>query len=126
MKNNVVKEFDGPIQLGGVGGLVTETPHGLYTAKLPLRNGRQAVMAGICLERITEEFPQYPLTQVTDDIKRAYQQQYGNARGLPSVPEFVGGEVDLMIGIKYLRYHPKIVFQLPSGLTIYQSVFHNS
>ena len=30
-----------------------------------------------------------------------------------------------MIGIKYLRYHSEKVFQLPSGLTIYRSVFEN-
>ena len=31
-----------------------------------------------------------------------------------------------MIGIKYLRYHPRAIFQLPSGLTIYESVFENA
>lgn len=31
-----------------------------------------------------------------------------------------------MIGIKYLRYHPKLIFQLPSGLAIYQSMFQNA
>ena len=30
-----------------------------------------------------------------------------------------------MIGIKYLRYYPQVIFQLPSGLTIYKSLFHN-
>ena len=30
-----------------------------------------------------------------------------------------------MIGIKYLRYHPKVIFELPLGLTIYKSVFEN-
>ena len=31
-----------------------------------------------------------------------------------------------MIGIKYLKYHPKVIFQIPSGLTIYESVFENA
>ena len=31
-----------------------------------------------------------------------------------------------MIGIKYLRYYLKMIFQLPSGLTIYESVFENA
>ena len=31
-----------------------------------------------------------------------------------------------MIGIKYLRYHPEFIFQLPSGLTIYKSYFENA
>ena len=30
-----------------------------------------------------------------------------------------------MIGMKYLRYHPKPVHQLPSGLTLFQSSFYN-
>jgi len=32
----------------------------------------------------------------------------------------------MMIGIKYLRYHPRMVFQLPSGLAIYESKFNNT
>ena len=31
-----------------------------------------------------------------------------------------------MIGIKYLRYYPEKIFQLPSGLSIYKSWFKNS
>ena len=31
-----------------------------------------------------------------------------------------------MIGIKYLRHHPKLIYQLPSGLSIYESMFKNS
>ena len=31
-----------------------------------------------------------------------------------------------MLGVKYLRFHPKLVYQLPSGLGIYQSVFKNA
>ena len=37
----------------------------------------------------------------------------------------VGGDTDFMIGIKYLRYYPQVIFQLPSGLTIYKSLFRN-
>ena len=38
----------------------------------------------------------------------------------------MGEEIDFMIGIKYLRLHPKVIIQLPSGLTIYKSVFENA
>ena len=31
-----------------------------------------------------------------------------------------------MVGVKYLRYHPKLIFQLPSGLGIYESPFNNT
>ena len=32
---------------------------------------------------------------------------------------------DFMLGIKYLKYFPREVFNLPSGLTIYESMFVN-
>ena len=44
---------------------------------------------------------------------------------LPKLPEEVGGETDLLIGIKYLKYFPEAVFKLPTGLTIYESPFLN-
>ena len=50
----------------------------------------------------------------------------GDVKKLPSVPPQVGGDVDFKIGIKYLRYFPQIIFQMPSGLTIYNSNFLNS
>ena len=31
-----------------------------------------------------------------------------------------------MIGIKYLKYFPERIFQLPNGLTIYKSIFSNA
>ena len=36
-----------------------------------------------------------------------------------------GGKIDFIIGMKYFRYHPQKIFQMPSGLTIYESVFKN-
>ena len=84
-------------------------------------------MTGICLENITATFPSYPIIgKVQEDINNAYQQQCGDPSKLPKLPRSIGGDVDFMIGIKYLRYHPKQVFQLPSGLTIYESMFENA
>ena len=45
---------------------------------------------------------------------------------LSTVPEKVGGDIDFIIGIKYLRYFSKPVFRMLSGLTIYESHFWNS
>ena len=120
------KEFDGPIKLGGVGGIITETPHGIYSVKIPLVDKNDAIMTGICLDKITEEFPYYPLNgKVESDIKISYTKSGGDVRKLPRLPDKVGGNIHLMIGIKYLKYFPDVVFQLPSGLTIYNSHFKN-
>ena len=55
------QEMKGPISLGGVGSLKTESIHGIYQVRLPLVNGKDAVLAGVCLDRIAHTFPDYLL-----------------------------------------------------------------
>jgi len=120
-------EAKGPINLGGVGGITTKSTHGIYTVKLPLVNGDFATMTGVCLDKITSTFPTYPLSgKVQSDIETAYKKLNCDISKLPIIPKSVGGDVDFLIGIKYLRYHPELVFSLPSGLSIFKSVFENA
>ena len=114
----------GPITLGGVGDLTTKSPHGVYKVDIPLHSGKSAVMRGVCLNQITSKFPMYPLQKkVKQDIADGYRLAGKDPRNLPKLPEYVGGETDLMLGIKYLKYFPEFVFKLPTGLTIYESHF---
>ena len=124
--NYVRKECDGPTKIGGVGGISAESPHGIYSVNLPLANGEYAKMSGVCLNQLTHEFPLYPLTgKVENDIREYYSKTHGDAEKLPKLPELVGGQVDIMIGIRYLRYFPELICKLPTGLSIYQSQFEN-
>ena len=66
----------------------------------------------------------YALTEVERDIRKEFDKS-NNKQKLPRLPPSVGGNVDIMIGVQYLRYFPTEVFQLDSGLTIYLSPFHN-
>ena len=52
----------GPLVMHGVGDLVVSTSHGMYGVQLPLADGGFLSMNGMCLEKITETFPEYPLT----------------------------------------------------------------
>ena len=115
----------GPITLCGVGNKQTICQNGAYSIKLALYNGREVTMTGICLDTVTSEFPTYPLNDVEIDIHREYRSINGDPSELPKLPKFVGGSTDVMIGIQYLRYHPKPCFSLPNGLTIYESQFEN-
>ena len=119
------KQSSQPVTLGGVGNTKTSSTLGTYRIRLPLHNNNDVEFSGICLQSITAPFPTYPLVEVADDIHNHYTAT-GGRRPLPKLPTSIGGEVHMMIGIKYLRYHPKMVFQLPSGLAIYQSMFINS
>jgi hypothetical protein len=116
---------EGPIELGGVNDSKVETPHGVYCLKLPLANGKNAVLEAVCLNKITTTLPKYQLGEIEKDLHAAYRTSGGEVGELPRLPEFVGGDVDVMIGTKYNRYMPDQVYKMPSGLAIYRSVFKN-
>ena len=116
----------GPIKLTGVGDVVTVSQHGHYKVSLETWDGEVVGMRGVCLDRVTHEFPQYPLKQIEKDIGDAYRSSGKDPSELPRLPAYVGGETDLMIGSKYLKYHPVFKFQMPSGLRIYESSFASS
>jgi len=120
--------YSGVLTLSGVGDNQTSCEHGLYSVKLPLHDGREVHLSGICLDKITSKFPKYPLKEVEDDIHRAFRAQSSknDPKRLPKLPHSVGGETDLMIGIQFLKYYPKKIFSLPNGLTLYESQFLNS
>ena len=124
LKHNAKLEFKGQINLGGVGGATTSSP-GIYSVSVPTADGRKAIFKGPALERITQTFPTYPLQEAFNDIKASFLKSGRRVSELPTLPSNIGGEVDLMIGIRYLRYHPEPIFKMPSGLTIYKSAFKN-
>ena len=117
----------GPLALGGVGGIVTTAEHGEYKVALPLSRGGEATFIGVCLDQITDTFPNYPLQgNVENDIHNAFRETEGDPATLPKLPKYVGGDIDFMIGIGYNRYQPRMIFQMPSGLAIYKSFFKNA
>ena len=83
-------------------------------------------MSGLCLDKVTGKFPVFSLETVENDIKVHYQNGGQDPDDLPCLPGKVGGETDIMIGIKYLKYFPKEIHKLPNGLTIYEAMFENS
>ena len=100
--------------------------HGIYKDNLPLYNGIQATMSGVCLDNITSKCALYPQQgKVLNDIIKAYKDVGGDARTVPKISKSVGGKIVFMIGIKYIRMifqssTPRMIFQLPSGVTIYE------
>ena len=117
------KESSHVTHIGGVGNTTTRSTLGSYTVNIPMINGSIASLSGTCIEEITTTFPQYALTEAHQTICQHY---HDDPTDLPTPSKSVGGDVPLMIGVKYLRYHPKLIFQLPSGLAIYKSVFSNT
>ena len=115
----------GPSVMYGVGGVETVCEDGVYDILLPLRDGTNATLNGVCMETITTEFPKYPLSDVERDIYKECQDIGGEdlVSQLPKLSDEVGGQTDILIGIKYLMYHPELIYRLPSGLSIFVSQF---
>ena len=115
----------GPLILNGVSDINVICQHGEWSVTLPLHNGEDFTMRGICLDKITSEFPTYTLKKLEDDVHHHFGLKGGDPVTLPKLPESVGGETDIMIGIQYLKIHPKPRFELPNGFTIFESSFKN-
>ena len=127
LRRRAKQEYKGSVQLGGLGGIKAESKYGIYQVKLPVCSGSNAILSGVCLEKINESFPTYQFQgKVMQDIISSYKNTGGNPSDLPKVPVSVGRNIYFMIGIKYLRHHPKLIYELPSGLSIYESMFKNS
>ena len=45
----------------GVGNQTSESRNGIYTVNFPLANGKDASMTGVCLDKLTHDFPMYKL-----------------------------------------------------------------
>ncbi|XP_066928171.1 uncharacterized protein [Clytia hemisphaerica] len=112
-----------PVSVGGIAGSKTISDHGLYRIKLPLSTGKHAQLSGLCLPKLTDEFPRYSLC---DAEKSLFDAAGAIAKIFPKLPKSAGGKVDMMIGISYFRYFPKLIFQSPTGLSIFKSVFRSS
>ena len=72
LTSNATQEHAGPITIGGVGGVISVSQHGIYKVNLPLYDGSQATVLGVCLDNITFKFPLYPLQgKLLNDITKA-------------------------------------------------------
>ena len=118
-------EVPGPITLFGVGDQKSICEHGAYSVRLPISNGREVILSGLCLDKVTSEFPRYFLKKVTDGMKTLCKGQGGEdlRKRFPKMPKEVGGETDILIGIQYNKYFPELIHRFPSGLEVLKSIF---
>ena len=115
----------GPLVITGVGDQKSVCEEGVFSIRLPLYDGNNAVLSGLSMPKITTEFPLYNLGNVERDIRNECRKIGGESlvSRLPKLPSKVGGQTDILMGIKYAKYFPKKVFEFETGLGIYESVF---
>ena len=113
----------GPITFTGVGDKRSVSEHGTYTVRLPLLNGNDATISGLCLDKVTADFPKYYLQKVAKDVEAMGKSEGVNWKDLPILPSQVGGRTDVIIGLKYKKYFPRESHMFKTGLTVYSSYF---
>ena len=119
------KLLPGPITITGVGDQKSVCKDGVYSVRLPLHDGRSAIISGLCMSKITGTFPLYKLEGVERDIHDNCR-RIGNQNlvdQLPKLPSVVDGETNILVGIKYAKYFQKKIYKFDNALGIYESVF---
>ena len=120
---------EGPTLLNVAGGATVKIDRGDESFKLALDKPKTeteqiASMTGLRMPTVTTRFPVWDISAAWGDIVKELDQTFPNHEPLPLPPQHVGGDpVDLMVGIRYIKYHPKLLYMLPSGLGVYKSRF---
>ena len=112
-----VKVKQGPFAIGAVGG-VEVMAKDAWMVKVKMSDGGCHVLEGLSIERVTSDFPTVQLSEAVKAVKasKLNDKLIQNVK----VPDEVGGEVDLLLGIKYNVLFPVLIHMLPSGLAIYK------
>ena len=112
-----VRVRKGPQPLGAVGG--TTLWGGDSWATMPFTTkGTREILLGIEVDKITADFPMIDIQEATAEIKG--DKPHDEHLQSLTVPNTVGGKVDILMGIQYSCHHPRLVHQLESGLAIYE------
>ena len=69
-----------------------------------------------------KKIPIYQLKEVEEDIARQCEDKK-LVESFPKLQSEVGGDVDVLIGIKNKKWFPKLIFELETGLGLYESPF---
>merc|ERR1711940_185898 len=94
----------GPFNMGGVGGLQSQTKDE-WMCLVPRVDNRLQAVRYHSMNKVTGDFPLYDVTKAVNEVKAddPMNQLLQNCR----VPEIIGGEVDCLMGIKYSLLHPE-------------------
>ena len=116
----------GPTLLDVAGGNTIKVPHGDERFHLELEDGvSKATITGLRMPHVTTPFPVVKLMEAWLDAQACAKTTHPRLV-LPSIDKEMGGcEVDILLGIKYIQYFPKLVYSLPSGLQVYRAVLRS-
>ena len=113
-----VQTYKGSLPINVAGGKVVYST-GEWAAAIPLENGSFQAVRGLTMKSVVGQMPRFDLRRTLSEVKS----QYKNNSVLQSlnIPPVLGGEVDMILGSKYLKIYPEPIQVTPSGLTVSMS-----
>ena len=83
----------------------------------------KATITALRMPHVTTRFPLWHISLAWTEIQKEYNSLMPGGEILPPAPARIGGEeVDIMIGIRYMKYFPVLLCTLPCGLGIHRSL----
>ena len=110
-----VQTYKGSLPINVAGGQVINAT-GEWAAALPMADGTYQGVRGLTMKNVVGQMPRFSLSRTLKDLKAQYKQN--NALQELKIPPVLGGEIDMILGSKYLKIYPEPVQVTPSGLTI--------
>ena len=106
----------GPICCTGVGGIKLQAKQE-WIVKLRRKDGNYQLVQGLTLDDLCAPMPIVNTVKAVEELKNS--DISNDALQNCCVPAIIGGEVGVILGIRYNNIRPKEVHSLESGLTIY-------
>ena len=117
---------EGPTQLHTTGDETINSPHGDVRVSLKMKDGKMAEFNALQLDEVTQRFPCYQQKEAWTDLNKSYKKDKKTKDKLPPVDDrAANNRVGIMLGIKYQKYFPKLIYQREDGLAIYESCFQS-
>ena len=113
-----MKLMDGPIPIG-VASAKTVYATAEWASLIPLSDGSYQSVRGLTLDKVTGDMTELKLVPVFEQIKKE-NKSLDKIQNL-KVPNIIGGEVQMILGIKYQNIYPEPVHTFPNGLTVFKS-----
>ena len=107
---------EGPISCTGVGSIQLEARQE-WIVKLRRKDGNIQLVQGLTLQKVCAPMPFINTVQAVNELKKS--DPSNEVLQNCCVPPIIGGEVKVILGIRYNNIGPKPIHTLESGLTIY-------
>ena len=113
-----IKTRSGPIDVSVASGIVVKAS-AEWASLIPLADGTMQTVRGLTMPHVTQDMPEINM----EDVFKAVKKNHREVKKIQNlkVPKRLGGQVDMIIGIKYQNIYPELVHQFPNGLAVYTS-----